>query len=188
MVLYCENIVSDIVLLFLKNIGYCFVFFLKSNIVLGFVLPAQGGKNIVSGIVLPTKEDKNIVWDIVCSIEILGENIGYCFKFFMLLKYCFGFVMGFQKSKEYCIWYCIVILRYWVENIGYWVCFVWSSNIVLGIVLPSKWGYCRALLNGNKSQISKGFKIRLLLLVRRPSVRACHHYRYKSSWRRTARY
>ena len=146
MVLYCENIVSDIVLLFLKNIGYCFVFFLKSNIVLGFVLPAQGGKNIVSGIVLPTKEDKNIVWDIVCSIEILGENIGYCFKFFMLLKYCFGFVMGFQKSKEYCIWYCIVILRYWVENIGYWVCFVWSSNIVLGIVLPSKWGYCRALL------------------------------------------
>ena len=103
MVLYCENIVSDIVLLFLKNIGYCFVFFLKSNIVLGFVLPAQGSKNIVSGIVLPTKEDKNIVWDIVCSIEILGENIGYCFKFFMLLKYCFGFVMGFQKSKEYCI-------------------------------------------------------------------------------------
>ena len=77
MVLYCENIVSDIVLLFLKNIGYCFVFFLKSNIVLGFVVPAQGGKNIVSGIVVPTKEDKNIVWDIVCSIEILGENIGY---------------------------------------------------------------------------------------------------------------
>ena len=131
---------------FLKNIGYYFVFFLKSNIVLGFVLPAQGGKNIVSGIVLPTKEDKNIVWDIVCSIEILGENIGYCFKFFMLLKYCFGFVMGFQKSKEYCIWYCIVILRYWVENIGYWVYFVWSSNIVLGIVLPSKWGYCRTLV------------------------------------------
>ena len=51
MVLYCENIVSDIVLLFLKNIGYCFVFFLKSNIVLGFVLPAQGGKNIVWDII-----------------------------------------------------------------------------------------------------------------------------------------
>ena len=75
------------------EVKYCF----------GFCIARKGGKNIVSGIVLPTKEDKNIVWDIVCSIEILGENIGYCFKFFMLLKYCFGFVMGFQKSKEYCI-------------------------------------------------------------------------------------
>ena len=102
----------SILFVIVLDIGYCFVFFLKSNIVLGFVLPAQGGKNIVSGIVLPTKEDKNIVWDIVCSIEILGENIGYCFPFFMLLKYCFGFVIV------------IVILRYWVENIGYWVCFV----------------------------------------------------------------
>lgn len=71
---------------------------MRSNIVLGFVLPTKGGENIVADIVLPTKEGKNIVFDIVCCIDILGENIGYCFGFFMWLKYCFGFC-NFLKRR-----------------------------------------------------------------------------------------